>query len=48
MKLQAVSYLTLWLSVPMAPVAAQGVQVGSAPYPTVTDECCSIRTRATG
>ena len=38
MRLQAVSYLTLWLSVPMAPVAAQGVQVGSAPYPTVTDE----------
>ena len=38
MRLRAVSYLTLWLCLPMAPVAAQGVQVGSAPYPTVTDE----------
>jgi alcohol dehydrogenase (cytochrome c) len=38
MRLRAVSYLTLWLCLPMTHVAAQGVQVGSAPYPTVTDE----------
>src|SRR2546428_7134330 len=38
MRFQAASYLTLWLCLPAARVAAQGVQVGSTPYPTVTDE----------
>jgi Alginate export len=38
MRFRAASYLTLWLCLPAAHVAAQGVQVGSTPYPTVTDE----------
>ena len=38
MRFQAASYLTLWLCLPAARVAAQRVQVGSTPYPTVTDE----------
>src|SRR5436309_12346918 len=38
MRFQPASYLTLWLCLPAARVAALGVQVGSTPYPTVTDE----------
>ena len=38
MRFQPVSYLTMWLSLPLAHLAAQGVQVESTPYPTVTDE----------
>src|SRR5438552_18734200 len=38
MRFQPASYLTLWLCLPAARVAAQRVQVGSTPYPTVTDE----------
>ena len=38
MKFQPVSYLTFWLCVPVVQIAAQGAQVGSAPYATVTDE----------
>ena len=38
MKFRPGSYLTLWLCLPAAQVAAQGVQVGSTPYATVTDE----------
>src|SRR2546425_4533051 len=37
MRIQSVS-LMFWLCLPIAPVAAQSVQVGSTPYPTVTDE----------
>src|SRR5467141_2509647 len=38
MRFPPASYLTLWLCLPAAQVAAQGVQVGSTPYATVTDE----------
>src|SRR3989442_13853397 len=38
MRFQPASYLTLWLCLPAAHIAAQGVQVESTPYPTVTDE----------
>src|SRR6201988_4253305 len=43
MRFRPVSYLTFWLSLPIALFAAhgvhaQGVQVESTPYPTVTDE----------
>src|SRR5947208_10101926 len=38
MRFQAASCLTLWLCLPAPHVAAQRVQVGSTPYPTVTDE----------
>ncbi len=38
MRFPAASFLTLWLCLPAAHVAAQGVQVGSTPYPRVTDE----------
>src|SRR2546423_12324898 len=38
MRFQPASYLTLWLCLPAAHIAAQGVQVESTAYPTVTDE----------
>src|SRR5260370_22454245 len=38
MRLQPVSYLTFLLSLPLALLAAQGVDVRSTPYATVTDE----------
>src|SRR4029077_18038398 len=43
MRFRPVSYLTFWLSLPIAlfaarSVHAQGVHVESTPYPTVTDE----------
>ncbi len=38
MRLPAASFLTLWLCLPAAHVAAQGALVGSTPYPRVTDE----------
>src|SRR5690242_10708575 len=38
MRFPPASYLALWLCLPAAHVVAQGVQVGSTPYPTVTDE----------
>ena len=43
MRIHPVSYLTFWLSLPIALFAAhgvhaQGVHVESNPYPTVTDE----------
>ena len=43
MRFQPVSYLTFWLSLPIALFAAhgvhaQGARVESTPYPTVTDE----------
>jgi len=38
MRFRSVSFLTFWLTLPLTHVAAQGVQVESTPYPTVTDE----------
>src|SRR5438552_12419002 len=38
MRIQPLSYLTFLLSLPLALLAAQGVDVRSTPYATVTDE----------
>src|ERR1700747_841463 len=38
MRIQPLSYLTFLLSLPLALLAAQGLDVRSTPYTTVTDE----------